>query len=68
MYDRSEYTVTDSGINEYGSVWVKAIGPDYTIARRLVAAHSRKNGYGRWLSAGATLSPNSVEVRVCYHP
>jgi hypothetical protein len=62
------YTVTDSGIDEYGGVWVTAVGPDYRKARALCAAHSRKNSYGQWVSGGATLSPDSVEVRVRYHP
>lgn len=62
------YTVTDSGIDEYGGVWVTVTGPDYRKARRLAAAHSRKNGYGSLVSSGATLAPDSVEVRVRYHP
>ncbi|WMI33870.1 hypothetical protein SEA_PATELGO_269 [Streptomyces phage Patelgo] len=70
MYDRSEYTVTDSGIDEYGGVWVTAVGPDYRIARRLCAAHSRKHNYGQWVSGGASFmdAGKRVEVNTRYHP
>lgn len=67
-----EITVTDTGIDQYGGVWVIATGSGNSCnaVRRACAAHSRKNGYGRWVSAGASFTDagNVVEWRVRYHP
>jgi hypothetical protein len=67
-----EITVTDSGIDEHGGVWVIARGPadKCNAVRRKCSAHSRKNGYGQWISAGASFENGGtvVEWRVRYHP
>jgi hypothetical protein len=65
-----EITVTDSGIDEFGGVWVIGRGPgNQTDAiRRKIAAYSRRHGYGRWVSAGGTFGPDIAEWRVRYHP
>jgi hypothetical protein len=64
-----EYKLTDSGINEYGGVLVSVTGPDYATARRKIAAHSRKMGYGRWISCGGSHCPDGpATVSVYYIP
>jgi hypothetical protein len=67
-----EITVTDSGIDEFGGVWVIARGPadKCDAVRRKCSAHSRKHNYGGWISAGASFENGGtvVEWRVRYHP
>lgn len=66
----SEYEVSDSGVDELGYVWVTASGPywDYERLRQMCAAHSRKKGYGRFVTDGATFNGRTTEVRVLYRP
>ena len=68
---RPEITVTDSGIDEHGGVWVIARGPasKCDAVRRACAAYSRQRRWGRWISAGASFETGDiVEWRVRYHP
>lgn len=66
MADNSDITITETKGEWF--VWVTGNGPTNSAKRirRLIAAHSRKNGYGTWVSAGGSYSPEGCELRVAY--